>query len=184
MSESLYVSSRSSIITVCALLPKIRSRARARIGSSWKHMSFKESEPDFEQIFQKIESRAKAGLSVLVAVLPIPMHFLFSSLSFYFQPILSFIHFALFSVFAFIYFSTSCQFFLILAHFISPSLLFLFLLILHLFLRFSCGRPVFLFKLVFKIRFSDALLATEVILIDRGYQFKGNSWIILMVYKI
>ena len=26
------------------------------------------------------------------------------------------------------------------------------------------GRPVFLFKLVFEIRFSDALLATEVIL--------------------
>jgi len=27
------------------------------------------------------------------------------------------------------------------------------------------GRPVFLFKLVFEIRFSDALLATEVIFI-------------------
>jgi len=26
------------------------------------------------------------------------------------------------------------------------------------------GRPVFLFKLVFEIRFSDALLATEVII--------------------
>ena len=34
--------------------------------------------------------------------------------------------------------------------------------------NFERSRPVFLMKLVFKIRFSDALLATEVILFNSG----------------
>ena len=37
----------------------------------------------------------------------------------------------------------------------------------HQLSKFKKGRPVFLFKLVFEIRFSDALLATEVIKINR-----------------
>jgi len=36
------------------------------------------------------------------------------------------------------------------------------------------GRPVFLFKLVFEIRFSDALLATEVFFILPGVVWKLN----------